>query len=222
MNRITIERKRLQLTQEELAEKLNISQKSISKYETGARKPTFETLTNMAKLFNVSTDYLLGLSDSRITFPQNNTDNSIIEKNALSISSTSQHFALLEYWQKYQKILQSIMTAKNISENDLINYVGITVNQKPDIDALIKISNLFNVSIDYLLGLSDIESQDLISKSKTNEATSKILATFQQLNGDNQDILIGEAKKLLKEQKLEKSVAADNSLQKTGTDNLGK
>ena len=60
MNRIATERKRLDLTQEELAEKLNISQKSISKYETGARKPSFETLTEMAKLFNVSTDYLLG------------------------------------------------------------------------------------------------------------------------------------------------------------------
>lgn len=78
------------------------------------------------------------------------------------------------------------------------------------------------MSTDYLLGLSDVESQNLIPEPKSNEATSKILTTFQRLNGDNQDILIGEAKKLLKEQKLEKSVAADHSLQKTGTNNLGK
>lgn len=59
-SRIAEERKKLGLSQEELANRLKISQKSISKYECGARRPSYETLLAMASLFGVSTDYLLG------------------------------------------------------------------------------------------------------------------------------------------------------------------
>lgn len=56
---ITEERKKLGLSQEELANKLNISQKSVSKYELFARRPSYETLLDMATLFNVSIEDLL-------------------------------------------------------------------------------------------------------------------------------------------------------------------
>lgn len=52
------------LTQEEFAKLLNISPSSISLYETGNREPSLSTLVNIAKILDVSTDYLLGLSDS--------------------------------------------------------------------------------------------------------------------------------------------------------------
>ncbi len=51
------------LSQQELAAQLNVSQRSISSWETGFRQPDFETLEKIAKLFNVTTDYLLGISD---------------------------------------------------------------------------------------------------------------------------------------------------------------
>lgn len=54
-----------------------------------------------------------------------------------------------------------------------------------------------------------------------SESELKWLNSFRQLNEDNQDIIIGEVKKYIKEQRLE-SVAADEALKKTGTDNLGK
>ena len=59
-----IKKLRLQklLTQDELAKSLNISPSAISMYETGAREPDLNTLVNIAKFFNVTTDYLLGLS----------------------------------------------------------------------------------------------------------------------------------------------------------------
>ncbi len=51
------------LSQTELAKELNVSQRSISSWETGFRQPDFETLEQLAKYFGVTTDYLLGLSD---------------------------------------------------------------------------------------------------------------------------------------------------------------
>lgn len=49
-------------TQKQLAEKLNLSPSIVSGYETGDRTPSLENLLSMAKLYNCSTDYLLGMN----------------------------------------------------------------------------------------------------------------------------------------------------------------
>ena len=50
-------------TQKELAKKLNTSNSSVCDWEKGRSQPDLQTLVNIATLFDVSTDYLLGLSD---------------------------------------------------------------------------------------------------------------------------------------------------------------
>lgn len=53
------------LSQLELADKLGlgVSQQTISKYENGINEPDLSTLKKIAIFFNVSTDYLLDLTD---------------------------------------------------------------------------------------------------------------------------------------------------------------
>ncbi len=51
------------LSQQQVAQALNVSQRSISSWETGFRRPGYETLVKIAVYFNVSVDYLLGLSN---------------------------------------------------------------------------------------------------------------------------------------------------------------
>lgn len=53
------------LSQDGLALKLNLSQSTISAYEVGDRVPDMDVLLAIAKFFNVSLDYLAGLSDSK-------------------------------------------------------------------------------------------------------------------------------------------------------------
>ncbi len=53
-------RKKEQLTQDELADKLKISKSAISMYENGNRTPDFETLEAIADFFNVNLSYLIG------------------------------------------------------------------------------------------------------------------------------------------------------------------
>lgn len=53
------------ITQRELATLLNLSPSTIAMYETGQRKPDFQTLQKIADFFDVSTDYLLGRTDIR-------------------------------------------------------------------------------------------------------------------------------------------------------------
>ena len=59
-----------ELTQEDLAQKLNVSKSSISLYETNTREPSISTLIALTQLFDVSTDYILGISDYRHTRSQ--------------------------------------------------------------------------------------------------------------------------------------------------------
>ena len=51
-------RKNKKLTQFELAEKLNYSDKSISKWENGDNLPDLETLNNLCNFYGVTLDYL--------------------------------------------------------------------------------------------------------------------------------------------------------------------
>ena len=51
------------LTQKQLAEYLKCSQQVYSNYELGQRDIPTEILINLSKLYNVSTDYILGLVD---------------------------------------------------------------------------------------------------------------------------------------------------------------
>ncbi|MDK2920154.1 MAG: hypothetical protein PWQ37_2887 [Candidatus Petromonas sp.] len=58
-------RKENQMTQSELAKKLEISRGTIGMYEIGKRDPDTKTLEKISDIFNVSTDYLLGRTDVR-------------------------------------------------------------------------------------------------------------------------------------------------------------
>lgn len=51
------------LTQKQMAELLNCPQQVYSNYELGQRDIPTETLIRLAQLHNVTTDYILGLSD---------------------------------------------------------------------------------------------------------------------------------------------------------------
>lgn len=48
----------------EVAERLNVTIRSISRYEDGSREPSVDLIVKFCKLYDVSADYLLGLTDS--------------------------------------------------------------------------------------------------------------------------------------------------------------
>lgn len=50
-------------TQNDVATRLGIRQQSYVRYENGSGEPSLATLVAIARLYNVSTDYLLGLTN---------------------------------------------------------------------------------------------------------------------------------------------------------------
>lgn len=140
-SRIIDERKKLGLSQAELASKLKISQKSISKYERGTRRPSYETLLAMSSIFGVSVDYLIGndipantFSMSKRQIAPDGYDNSIC------------HW-ILKTGLGYDEVAQKL----GISENLLMDYVEENITIPYQI--LIALSEICEVSTDCLLGL---------------------------------------------------------------------
>lgn len=80
-------RKSKGLTQAQLAKKVNKSKTAISKYESNTQSPTLETLTDFANIFNVSLDYLAGVSSKGAV-----SLNGLTENQADIILSLSQMF----------------------------------------------------------------------------------------------------------------------------------
>lgn len=58
-------RRNRNISQTELAKHLGVSKSVISSYETGVHFPPYDILIKIANLFDVSTDYLLGVPDYR-------------------------------------------------------------------------------------------------------------------------------------------------------------
>ena len=53
------------MSQREVADRIGMSQTGYSKYETGEVTPPAETLIKLAKLYNTSVDYLLGITKEK-------------------------------------------------------------------------------------------------------------------------------------------------------------
>lgn len=77
-------------TQKELAKCLEIGRTTVSEYESGKIVPKQEGLLKIANHFNVSVDYLTGVSNERATLKQNVTDLD-------ALFNTIHHILLNEY-----------------------------------------------------------------------------------------------------------------------------
>ncbi len=64
-NRLKTLRLKENMTQQQLARKLGLTKSVISAYETGLRQPSYDVLIHIAKIYDVSTDYLLGIENKK-------------------------------------------------------------------------------------------------------------------------------------------------------------
>lgn len=62
-SRLKMLRLKKRLTLQEVASKIGLAKSSYASYEGGHRNPPIDKLIALARLFHVSTDYLLGLTD---------------------------------------------------------------------------------------------------------------------------------------------------------------
>ena len=67
--RLRAAREMRKLSQLELAERAQLQQAAVSHYESGARRPSLLNLRRLSEALEVTTDYLVGRSDSSTLLP---------------------------------------------------------------------------------------------------------------------------------------------------------
>ena len=67
LSNLAMLRKKRNLSQKELAQKFNVNQNTVSRWENGDRQIDLDPLKELATFFNVSVDFILGKSDKMPT-----------------------------------------------------------------------------------------------------------------------------------------------------------
>ena len=112
MNRIKFLREELNMTQQELANKLDGAKSTVAMYENETRKPSMEVLLRLSEIFNCSIDYLLGKTDIRN--PGRQIDDVL---NEAMIGMSKEDYETLTETQKKQ-IRDFALFVKNQNEGD--------------------------------------------------------------------------------------------------------
>ncbi|MFQ7001073.1 MAG: helix-turn-helix domain-containing protein [Clostridium sp.] len=87
------------ITQSELAKTLNIARSTLSQYESNQRTPSDDMKLKLSSIFNVSIDYLLGLTDIPYTQKTGRTNRKTSDEQLLETKPTTVSFE--EYLKKY-------------------------------------------------------------------------------------------------------------------------
>ena len=105
-------RKSKDLSQSELAKKLNVSKSTISMLEVGSRKPSWELMEQIADYFNVDLDYLLGKEEQSRFFMDYE-----MYSVASELSADKELFAVVERAQKDSGFRERLLGIIKLMEN---------------------------------------------------------------------------------------------------------
>lgn len=108
------------LTAEKVANSIDIDRSTLSNIERGDKTPGMEILIKLANFYNVTTDYILGLSDSPAPIPDN------IKQILDQTSDTDEIVAVLNKNEKIKdsKIEKMINDLDEDSMSELVKYIS--------------------------------------------------------------------------------------------------
>lgn len=85
-------REKSRITQTELSKKLNVTRSAVNAWEMGISVPSTALIVDIAKLFHVSTDYLLGIKET-----------ATLDISALNDEETMIVYELVQYFKSIKK-----------------------------------------------------------------------------------------------------------------------
>lgn len=106
-------RKQKNITQDDLSKIIGITTSAVGLIETDARNPSLEVLTKLADYFDVTTDYLLGMTDNS----QHNVAEIPDELKRVGVE-------LIEVMDNYKLTLDDIKIIKQIADKIVENKKG--------------------------------------------------------------------------------------------------
>lgn len=96
------------ITQTDLAKSIHVTQQTITAWESGRAVPNAATLDSLADYFNVSSDYLLGRTDDRISDDQLSKNQKLIAYSIDPDVSDEEREAIIEMVKAAKKFRKRI------------------------------------------------------------------------------------------------------------------
>ena len=176
------------MSQQEIANALNVQRQIISYYETGKRQPNITDIVKLAELYNISADYILGLSDVATTdenmkYICGYTGLSEKAVKKLNESKDSGYITnlLLEYRTKEQdddvSIVDLISAYLSFRENNYSKVIISSFSKKPELAPLLKEKGV----IDFI---ESPYSKEIYSKAVQSILLQEVTKMLEELNKD--------------------------------------
>ena len=171
------------VTQADLAGLLNVVRPTIAGYETRGKEPDFDKIRILCDFFNVTSDYLLGISDNK---------NGMAVQDVKSENINASHRRIdVPFRDRLYEILEKtpIDELSRITQIPIPTIKSFLTTNGPEIDDLRMLSYTLHVSIDYLLGGSYYQ---------LNDDEEELIQYYRTINKSDKRILMGEAASIAK------------------------
>ncbi len=162
-DRIKLYRENRKMTQNDLADILEVSAGTISKYESGSLEPSIESIKRLAELFEISIDELLNDEEDKFDITQINVLDILREQKEMGLKGNLYHNTQIIFAYNTNHIEGSKLTedqTRYIYETNTILFEGETVVR---VDDIVETSNHFKL-VDYMLDNADKELTEEMMK----------------------------------------------------------
>ena len=152
------------MTQQELADRIGTTATVICSYEQNRSKPPFQTLIELARIFNVSTDYLLSFGDEFF-------DERFKTPSASEINDENKHPGQLSGRRMgIGRQIKELREERGLSKQELANGLSLsitTINKyerdmtAPSYGTLLEMARYFDVTTERLFGINTGRKLDI-------------------------------------------------------------
>lgn len=191
-DKIKLYRDNKKMTQNNLADILEVSAGTISKYESGSLEPSIESIKRLAELFEISIDELLNDEEDKFDISKINILDTLREQKEMNLKGNLYHKTQVSFAYNTNHIEGSTLTEEQtryIFETNTILFEGDTIAK---VDDILETANHFKL-VDYMLDIADKDlTEDIIKEFH------KILKEGT-MDSRKEWFMVGEYKKVVNE-----------------------
>lgn len=162
-DKIKLYRENKKMTQNEIANILDVSPATVSKYESGALEPNIESLKRLAELFGISIDELINDQEDKFDISKINVLDILREQKDMKLKGNLYHQTQVSFAYNTNHIEGSTLTedqTRYIFETNTILFEGDTIAK---VDDILETANHFKL-VDYMLDVADIKLTEKMIK----------------------------------------------------------
>ena len=168
-NKIKSYRENKKMTQIEIANILNVSPATISKYESNTLEPSIESLKKLAEIFEISVDELIKTEENRLDISKINILDILREQKDMNLKGNLYHNTQITFAYNTNHIEGSQLTEDQTRYIYETNTLLTEKNTITNLDDILETTNHFKL-VDYMLDVADQElTEEMIKKFHKNQ-----------------------------------------------------